>query len=136
MAVRVHKTRRTCPMALGWTCAGPCDVATLRRRARRLPCPLERVRCAVAFSRRGVPMKLPTQIVPFALLVSVCLAWVGCSSQTGTDATPSPVVPTVPSQLTPPPSGQGVQLMTDAFTVSAGEELQVCYFFKVSDLLA
>jgi hypothetical protein len=39
-----------------------------------------------------------------------------------------------PSKLSAPANGQGVQLMTDAFTVPASTELQICYFFKVSDL--
>jgi hypothetical protein len=31
--------------------------------------------------------------------------------------------------------GQGVQMLTDAFTVPPGHEIQDCYFFKVADLL-
>ncbi len=41
-----------------------------------------------------------------------------------------------PESLAPPPSGQGVQMKTDAFQVPAGTELQSCYFYKVSDLTA
>jgi hypothetical protein len=56
----------------------------------------------------------------------------GCS---GSQPTGTPTI-TDPSQLTAPPAGQGVQLMTDAFKVMAGTEIQACYFFKVSDLMA
>ncbi len=55
----------------------------------------------------------------------------GCVSHTGPNTTPEP---TDPSQLQPPPSGQGVQLKTDLFTVPASTEVQNCYFFQVSQL--
>ncbi|MDB4943608.1 MAG: hypothetical protein JWP97_3142, partial [Labilithrix sp.] len=41
---------------------------------------------------------------------------------------------TDPAKLSAPPSGQGFQLRTELFPVAAGEEVQNCYFFKVSDL--
>jgi hypothetical protein len=79
-------------------------------------------------------MTLHGRVFSTAALLLVLVAWLGCSSQAA--APPTPTEPTDPTQLAAPPSGTGVQLMTDAFAVSAGEELQVCYFFKVSDLLA
>ena len=42
--------------------------------------------------------------------------------------------PTDPASLAPPPPGQGVQLKIPAFDVGPGQEVQNCYFFKVSDL--
>jgi hypothetical protein len=56
---------------------------------------------------------------------------VGCG---GDDRSVDPAPITDPAQLAAPPSGQGVQILTDAFSVPAGTELQSCYFFKVSDL--
>lgn len=73
-------------------------------------------------------------ILTVTVLALVGLLWAGCGPEAAQPA-PQDTEPTDPSNMPPPPSGQGVQLMTDAFTVSAGEELQVCYFFKVSDLL-
>jgi hypothetical protein len=77
-------------------------------------------------------MKLRT-IVTTAALAIIGAVWSGCGPEA---AQPPPAEVTDPSQLGAPPSGQGVQLMTQAFAVPAGQELQVCYFFKVSDLLA
>ena len=79
-------------------------------------------------------MTLRARVVSVAGLLAVCLAWAGCSSPATT--APPPPAPTDPSQLAAPASGTGVQLRTDAFAVPSGQELQVCYFFKVSDLLA
>ncbi len=53
----------------------------------------------------------------------------GCSS--AEEITP-PVVD--PSKLGAPVQGQGFQLKTELFAVGAGEEVQDCYFYKVSDL--
>ncbi len=75
-------------------------------------------------------MKL--RAVLFAAATAVVIALPGCA-QDGTNVPPTE--PTLPSQLAPPPSGTGVQMMTDLFTVAPGEEIQACYFFKVSDLL-
>ncbi|MGH7293675.1 MAG: hypothetical protein ACRELB_02020, partial [Polyangiaceae bacterium] len=72
-------------------------------------------------------------ITSVAALVLAGALWAGCGQEVGQ---PAPTVPTDPSQLAPPPSGQGIQLMTQAFDVPAGEEVQACYFYKVSDLLA
>lgn len=66
-------------------------------------------------------------------LAFVALLWNGCSSSS-TGNTTEPLV-TDPAKLAAPPSGQGVQLKTDLFTVPAGTEVQACYFFKVADLL-
>jgi hypothetical protein len=42
--------------------------------------------------------------------------------------------PTDPATLPLPSNAQGVQLKTEAFAVGAGQEVQNCYFFLVSDL--
>ncbi len=64
----------------------------------------------------------------------------GPSPEAGTSvdaAEPPPDAgPTDPGALAPPPAGLGIQMITDAFPVPAGTELQSCYFFKVSDLAA
>jgi hypothetical protein len=67
-----------------------------------------------------------------AALALFCVA--GCTSNTSSTQPPTPV--TDPSQLSAPPAGQGVQLLTNAFSVPDGTEIQACYFFKVSDLMA
>src|SRR5580692_1851808 len=74
-------------------------------------------------------------VVSVVALLLVCIASVACSQAAGTAPSPDAGEPTDPSQLAAPEAGQGVQMVTDAFTVPAGEELQVCYFFKVSQLL-
>lgn len=69
-----------------------------------------------------------------SLLFAVLLVAAGCGGHSeSTSPSPSPI-PSDPSQLAPPPSGEGVQLKTDAFPVAAGTEVQSCYFFKVGDL--
>ena len=90
----------------------------------------------MTLAQRGLGMTLLARTTCALGMLLVSVAWVGCSSQPGTTPTPTPVTVTDPSQLAAPPSGTGIQLLTDAFAVPAGEELQVCYFFKVSDLLA
>jgi hypothetical protein len=72
----------------------------------------------------------PIGLTVAALLVLIA-AGGGCSSP---PPAPAPRDPTDPSELSPPPSGQGVQMLTDAFAVPPGTEIQACYFFKVSDL--
>jgi len=69
-----------------------------------------------------------------AAVALAAMAYAGCSSSSSPPS-PQPTQVTDPTQLPPPAQGQGVQLLTDLFTVPAGQELQVCYFFKVSDLL-
>ena len=68
-----------------------------------------------------------------AALVFVGALWAGCGPEV---AQPGPAPVTDPSELVAPPSGQGVQLLTQAFEVPSGQEVQACYFYKVSDLLA
>jgi hypothetical protein len=75
-------------------------------------------------------MKLRTTVLTSALLGTLALG--ACSSPPAVG--PSSGEPSDPSQLHPPPQGQGVQLMTDAFPVPADTEIQACYFFRVSDL--
>jgi hypothetical protein len=59
------------------------------------------------------------------------LLWSGCSSHNAGLAPEPDLV-----GLGAPPTGQGVQMRTDAFSVPAGTEVQRCYFFKVGDLAA
>lgn len=65
-------------------------------------------------------------------LVPVVLTGIGgCSSSD----TPAPAAPTTdPGQLAQPLAGQGFQIRTALFPVDAGQEIQNCYFYKVSDL--
>ena len=72
-------------------------------------------------------------LVTAAALACVGLVWAGCGQEV---AQPGPTLPTDPSQLSPPPTGQGIQIKSQAFDVPSGEEIQACYFFKVSDLLS
>ncbi len=65
-----------------------------------------------------------------ALVACVAAIANGCGSGSTTTTTPND-----PSQMSPPPYTQGVQMLTDAFSVPPGNEIQACYFFKVSDLL-
>jgi hypothetical protein len=44
-------------------------------------------------------------------------------------------VPVDPAHLEPPPTGQGFQVATEDIQVEPGNEVQDCYFFKVSDLI-
>ena len=74
--------------------------------------------------------KVMARLLGLALLAAAA-ASSGCSP-----AAPAAPGPSDPSQLNPPPTGQGVQMLTDAFPVPAGNEIQACYFFKVADLLA
>jgi hypothetical protein len=78
-------------------------------------------------------MSTYSRMFSVAALAVASMAYVGCSS--ASPSTPVHPVVTDPTQLAAPPTGQGVQLLTDLFNVPAGQELQVCYFFKVSDLL-
>ncbi|MCC6558922.1 MAG: hypothetical protein IT372_38835 [Polyangiaceae bacterium] len=60
----------------------------------------------------------------------LCFA-AGCSD----DETTNPA-PFDPSQLDPPPAGEGFQVETDDIEVPPGVEQQDCYFFKISELAA
>lgn len=65
----------------------------------------------------------------FAALI-VGFSLIGCGPE------PSPPAPDDPAQLDPPPAGQGFQITTNDIQVAPGDEVQNCYFFKVSDLAA
>jgi hypothetical protein len=52
----------------------------------------------------------------------------------GCPAEPDTQAPATPSTLKAPAQGQGFQFRTPLFQVNPGEEVQDCYFFKVSDL--
>lgn len=47
---------------------------------------------------------------------------------------PPETEPEDPSELAPPPAGQGAQIATPEFAVEAGDEVQNCYFYRVRDL--
>ncbi|EYF06550.1 hypothetical protein [Chondromyces apiculatus] len=57
----------------------------------------------------------------------------GCDGDDG--VTPPPEPPADPAHLEPPPGGSGFQLETDETEVAPGDEVQDCYFFRVSELL-
>jgi hypothetical protein len=61
----------------------------------------------------------------------------GTSSTTDTTTTTTDTTtetPTDASNLDAPPSGQGFQIETPEISVASGDEIQNCYFYKVSDL--
>ncbi len=66
-------------------------------------------------------------------LLHVALVAMSAAALTGCDGD-EPITPVDPSTLAPPPQGEGFQMETEEFQVAAGEEVQDCYFFKVSDL--
>ena len=65
--------------------------------------------------------------IPFALAMTA-----GCSPDH--DSTPADATVTDPDKLAAPPAGLGFQFKTQLFPVNAGDEVQNCYFYKVSDL--
>ncbi|WP_050435683.1 hypothetical protein [Chondromyces crocatus] len=58
---------------------------------------------------------------------------VACDGDDG--VTPQPPGDDDPAHLEPPPSGAGFQLESEDTQVAAGDEVQDCYFFRVSELL-
>jgi hypothetical protein len=64
----------------------------------------------------------------FAALPMVAVL-TGCPGETAAE----PEI-TDPSQLKAPLKGEGFQFRTELFSVAPGEEIQDCYFYKVSDL--
>ena len=65
----------------------------------------------------------------------LALLLTGCPPAETTETTPTTTDPNVdPSDLEPPPAGSGAQLETPEISVAQGDEMQNCYFFKVSDL--
>ncbi len=68
-------------------------------------------------------------------LVASALALTTLALVAGCPASPEPE-PASPTDIEAPAQGQGFQLRTELFTVNPGEELQDCYFFRVSDLAA
>src|SRR5262245_6661822 len=69
-----------------------------------------------------------------SLLAMVAGFAMGCGDAETTNPLPPPN--TDPAHLEPPPAGQGFQITTDETIVDAGNEVQDCYFYKISDLLA
>jgi hypothetical protein len=67
-------------------------------------------------------------------LVAAALAALTLALVAGCPAAPD--APRAPTDIDPPAQGQGFQLRTEVFTVNPGEEVQDCYFFRVSDLAA
>ena len=76
-------------------------------------------------------MRHPASLV--FLMVFGAMA-VGCDGDEPPVDPPTP--PTDPAQLEPPPDGAGFQVETEETVVEPGEEVQDCYFFRVSELLA
>lgn len=70
-------------------------------------------------------------LIALSLPVTLALSLTGCPAPESTDTTP---VETDPSALAAPPSGEGVQVETPDIKVAQGDEVQNCYFYKVSDL--
>lgn len=66
----------------------------------------------------------------FILGAFVALFSAACSGEN------PPPQPSDPAQLDPPAPGQGFQMQTAELSVKPGDEVQNCYFFKVSDLAA
>lgn len=64
--------------------------------------------------------------------LAASVATVSIAVVTGCPA--SPEEERAPTDIDPPAAGQGFQLRTELFTVSPGEEVQDCYFFRVRDL--
>jgi hypothetical protein len=78
-----------------------------------------------------------TLIARAVALILVGSSLVGCGPEPVSPPDPiDPPVPTDPAQLDPPPQGQGFQITTKDIEVAPGDEIQNCYFFKVSDLAA
>ncbi len=67
-----------------------------------------------------------------AALVSLPLAVVSLACSPHVEPVEAPI--TDPEKLGAPERGQGFQIRTELFSVAPGEEIQNCYFFKVSDL--
>lgn len=68
-----------------------------------------------------------------ALLAAVPVVFVAAGCSSSDSPTPTPTTDD-PSQLGEPLKGQGFQIRTALFPVDAGQEIQNCYFYKVSDL--
>lgn len=73
---------------------------------------------------RGAGVK--TALAFLACVVCAVPFFGGCDSETG---------PKPDDELAPPPKGEGFQIAPPEFEVAAGDEIQNCYFYKVSDLL-
>jgi hypothetical protein len=70
-------------------------------------------------------------LIALSIPVTLALALMGCPQPESTDTTPTD---TDPSALEAPPSGEGVQIEMPDIKVNQGDEVQNCYFYKVSDL--
>lgn len=68
-------------------------------------------------------------------LVAAAFALTTLALVAGCPASPEPE-PASPTDIEAPAQGKGFQLRTELFTVNPGEEIQDCYFFRVSDLAA
>jgi hypothetical protein len=69
----------------------------------------------------------------FAAAVPVALfALTGCPSSS--DPAPETPISNDPALLTAPAQGKGFQFKTDLFSVAPGDEVQDCYFYKISEL--
>lgn len=73
-------------------------------------------------------MKL-SHLLSYSMPFAVALTLAGCP-----EPAPPETEPGDPAQIEPPPAGQGAQIETPEFEVGPGDEVQNCYFFRVSDL--
>jgi hypothetical protein len=73
--------------------------------------------------------------LPFLCFAATCALGAtlgGCSDADVPGTTETPEA----AQLAPPPQGQGVQWTTGVVAVDAGQEVQECHFYRVSELAA
>ena len=85
----------------------------------------------IPMTRTAAPIWLRDANMRRAAAILACLACAvpffgGCDSE---ETNP------VPDELAPPPKGEGFQIAPPEFEIAAGDEIQNCYFYKVSDLL-
>ena len=66
------------------------------------------------------------------LVISLAALVAGCGPEPSGPPGPAPD----PSELAAPPAGEGFQMQTEDISVAPGNEVQDCYFFKVSELAA
>ena len=74
-------------------------------------------------------MKL-SHLLSLSMPFAIALTLTGCPGPTETETTPDPDA----SILDAPPAGEGAQIETPEVSVEPGDEVQNCYFFKVSDI--
>jgi hypothetical protein len=71
-----------------------------------------------------------SSILAVSMPFAIALTLTGCPQPEPTETTPDPD----PAALEAPPEGEGAQLETPELSVEPGDEVQNCYFFRVSDI--